>query len=117
MNNYKRLWLATIAGAVLGIFCIIGIGLRLGFSGNEMLLLGAWYNRLIMGLIIGLAGGITVWKGKSNWVWRGLMFGLIVSFAWYLDTGFRDIMGFFAGLVYGLIIDFVATRYSQKKKA
>ncbi|MBU0731698.1 hypothetical protein KKC88_02355 [Patescibacteria group bacterium] len=117
MNYSKRLWLAVGAGAALGVFCIIGIGIRLGFAGNEMFLAAAWFNRVVMGLMIGLAGGITVWRGKSNWVWRGLFFGLIVSFAWYLDTGFRDIMGFFAGVVYGLIIDFIATRYSQKKKA
>ncbi|MBU0671037.1 hypothetical protein KKF29_02660 [Patescibacteria group bacterium] len=116
MNYSKRLWLATATGATLGIFCIIGIGLRLGFSGNEYLLAGAWFNRLLMGLMIGLAGGITISRGKSNWAWRGLLFGLIVSFAWYLDTGFKDIMGFFAGVVYGLIIDFVATRYSRNKK-
>lgn len=110
----KRLLYAVITGALLGILCIVGIGFRLGFAGNEVFLFSAWFNRLIMGLVIGLAGGISITRGKSNWVWRGLIFGFIVSYAWYLDTGYRDLVGFFAGVVYGLIIDGVATYYERR---
>jgi len=110
----NRLLPAVIAGALLGVLCIIGIGFRLGFSGNEVFLFSAWFNRLIMGLVIGLAGGIFISRGKSNWVWRGLILGFIISYAWYLDTGYRDLAGFAAGVVYGLIIDGVATYYERR---
>jgi hypothetical protein len=112
MFNKKRLQISLILGALLGILCIIGVGLRLGFEGNQLLLLATWYNRVIMGLVIGLAGGIIVIKGKYNPLVRGLLLGLMVSLAWYLATGLRDIVGFGAGLAYGMAIDYLATRYS-----
>ena len=43
----KRLVAALVTGMVLGIFCIIGIGLRIGYSGNEMFLISAWVNRIV----------------------------------------------------------------------
>lgn len=111
----KRLVIAILTGAGLGIFCIIGIGWRLGFDGNGLFLVSAWFNRVVMGLAIGLAGSVKISGGALNRLWRGALFGLIVSFAWYLDTGFRDFMGFLAGIGYGIIIDWAATRYGEKK--
>jgi hypothetical protein len=35
---------------------------------------------------------------------HGLMAGTLVSFAFYSSTNFQDLMGFLAGLVYGVII-------------
>lgn len=110
----NRLILATLTGAFLGIFCIIGIGFRIGFSGNEWFLFSAWYNRVIMGLIIGLAGSLVFLKNRFNPLFRGLILGFIVSYGWYLDTAFRDPMGFMAGLAYGIIIDWLATSFSKK---
>ncbi|MCU0679408.1 MAG: hypothetical protein MUC28_03110 [Planctomycetes bacterium] len=111
----KRLTIAILAGAGLGVFCIIGIGFRLGFASNGLFLASAWFNRIIMGLVIGLAGGLKISGGKLNWLWRGAGLGLLVSFAWFFDTGFRDFMGFMAGIGYGIIIDWLATRYGQTK--
>ena len=112
--NKKRLKTALISGALLGIFCIAGVGLRLGFVGNELFLFATWYNRLIMGLVIGLAGGITLIKGKYNPLVRGLLLGTMVSLALFLSTEMRDPLGFMAGVVYGPIIDIVASRYSEE---
>jgi len=108
----KRLTIAVLTGAGLGIFCIIGIGFRVGFTDNGLFLASAWFNRVIMGLMIGLAGGIKISGGKFNWLGRGALFGVLVSFAWFLDTGFRDFMGFLAGIGYGIIIDWAASRYA-----
>ena len=124
--TYLRIVIAIITGAILGVFCIIGVGLRLFLSqtlvGNEWYLIGMWYNRVVMGLLIGLAGGIIIVKWKpdvtigsktfvfdSNVIPRGLILGLIVSSAIFISSGFIDITAFFAGIVYGLIIDFLAT--------
>jgi len=110
----NRLFLATLIGAILGVFCIIGIGYRLGFDGNWLFLLSAWYNRLIMGLIVGLAGSIILIKNYSfNVLIRGALLGFLVSLSWYLATEARDFMGFLAGIFYGIIIDFFSTRYSK----
>lgn len=112
MFNKKRLKISLALGGLLGILCIIGVGLRLGFDGNALFLFATWFNRVIMGLIIGLAGGLTLIKGKSNPLLRGLVLGALVSLAWFLDTGLRDAVGFSAGLAYGMVIDYLATRYS-----
>lgn len=104
----KRLTLSIITGALLGIFCIIGMSYRFGVEGNEWFFAATWFNRVLMGIIIGLAGNI-----KLNPALRGILFGLIVSFSLYIATDFRDSSGFGAGIVYGLIIDWVATKYSK----
>jgi len=109
----KRILISTITGGLLGILCIVGVGLRLGFSGNWLFLFSMWYNRVLMGLLIGFAGSFMIVKSKKNFYLRGLFFGLIVTSAHGLSTGFRDIPSFFAGLFYGLIIDYIATKYGD----
>jgi len=107
----KRLSIAIITGIILGIFCIIGVGYRFGFTGNELFLFATWFNRLLMGLVIGLAGSLKLIKGKFNPLLRGILLGLIVSFSFYVATDFRDLTGFIAGIVYGIIIDYVSSKY------
>ncbi|MBN2250612.1 MAG: hypothetical protein JW724_00875 [Candidatus Altiarchaeota archaeon] len=114
MFNKKRLKIALVSGALLGIVCIAGVGLRMGFEGNELFLLATWYNRVIMGLVIGLAGGLTVIRGRFNPVVRGLLLGTMISLALFLSTELRDPLGFTAGIAYGPIIDVVASKYSKE---
>jgi hypothetical protein len=119
--NRKRLGIAILTGVLLGILCIIGVGIRIpgGYLVNLVFLIGMWYNRVIMGLVIGLADEIVIIKGENSRMWanaivRGLLFGLIVSAAIFLSTEFRDLPSFFAGLAYGVIIDLVATALTQR---
>jgi hypothetical protein len=115
--NRKRLGISVIIGAILGILCILGVGTRLGFSGNEWYLFGMWYNRVLMGLLIGFAGSWKIIEGKENAtknaVVRGFILGAIVTSAILFSTAFRDIISWAAGLVYGIIIDYLTTRYSE----
>ncbi len=113
----KRLRDSLLLGAVLGIFCIIGIGLRLGFEGNALFLFSAWYNRVILGLVIGLAAPLVFIKGSANRFIRGGVLGLLVSFAWFASTDFIDPLGFAAGIVYGVIIDALITNEAKTKIA
>lgn len=108
----KRLAIGVLMGSFLGIFCIIGVGLRIGFEGNKLYLFAMWYNRVIMGLVIGLAGGLRFIDSKHNVLVRGFILGLLVTASITFTSEFRDWPSFFAGLVYGMIIDWVATRYS-----
>jgi len=112
MINKKRILIALLTGAILGIFCIVGVGTRIGFE-NSVFLIAMWYNRVVMGLLIGLAGEIKIIKGPRNVFIRGVLIGLFVSSAIFLSTEFRDVPSFFAGIVYGIIIDFVATKYEK----
>jgi hypothetical protein len=45
---------------------------------------------------------------------RGALLGLLVSFAFYSSTGFEDIVGFIAGIVYGVIIEYAALKLDKK---
>ncbi|MBS3761304.1 hypothetical protein [Halodesulfurarchaeum sp.] len=107
----KRLAIGVLMGAFLGVFCIIGVGLRIGFEGNKLYLFAMWYNRVIMGLVIGLAGGLRFIDSKYNVLVRGFVLGLLVTASITFTSEFRDWPSFFAGLAYGILIDWVATRY------
>jgi hypothetical protein len=61
-----------------------------------------------MGLVIGLADRI-----KLKPILRGGLLGLLVTTAFFLSTFLADLLGFLAGIVYGMIIDYVATKYSS----
>ncbi|MEK6961093.1 MAG: hypothetical protein AABX47_08025 [Nanoarchaeota archaeon] len=111
----KRINLAILVAAILGAFCIIGAGMRLGYAGNAIFLSALFVNRLVIGLVIGLAGGLKLIKNKTwNTILRGAMLGLIISGSFYLTTLFYDTPGFFAGIVYGMIIDYCATRWGKQ---
>ena len=97
----------------MGVFCILGVGLRIGFDGNLLFLFAMWYNRVVMGLVIGLAGGLRFIDSKYNSLVRGFMLGLVVTAAISFTSEFRDWPSFFAGLAYGVIIDWAATRYGD----
>lgn len=108
--NQKRITVSVFTGAFLGIFCIIGVGTRIGFNSNIIYLMGMWYNRVIMGLLVGLAGEIILIENdRNNSILRGAIIGLVVTTGIFLSTSFRDIPSFFAGIVYGIIIDYVST--------
>lgn len=102
--NKKRLITAIIVGAILGVFCIIGASVRFQFERDVFYLSSLWYNRVIMGLVIGLTHKP---KSKMMTVARGALLGTIVSFAFYLGTGLVDHTSFVAGIIYGVIIALV----------
>src|SRR5690554_4001470 len=103
MIDKKRLIISIMVGSILGIFCIIGAQLRSGFDKDAVYLFAFWYNRFLMGVVIGLLSPTSLKKSLI----RGLIIGLIVSFAFYSTTGFSDIIGFVVGLFYGVIIAYV----------
>ncbi len=106
----RRVILSVVTGAGLGILCIIGVGTRIGFDGNELFLFAMWYNRVVMGLLIGLASDLKLIDSDKNFIVRGAFLGLFVTSAITLTSGFLDWPSFFAGVVYGIIIDWVGTR-------
>ncbi len=119
MIGRKRIIVSLIMGAILGVLCIIGVGGRIegGYLPNIVFLIGMWYNRVIMGLLIGFAGELHLAGDEDASPWinpliRGLLFGILVSLAIFLSTEFRDIPSLFAGFAYGPIIDIITTRYS-----
>jgi len=112
---YLRTLISTGLGVILGIFCILGVSQRLPVSPEpnaSIYLLGAWYNRLIMGIMIGLAGELHFLSDKyriTESMIRGVVIGAIISVSFsFLQQKFT-LTYFFAGITYGLIIDSVTT--------
>ena len=103
----RRMLVCIVTGALLGVICIIGAQLRSGFERDAVYLFSFWFNRVLMGLVIGLA-----WNKLNTLqaIGRGAILGLLVSFAFYSSTGFEDAIGFIAGIVYGVIIEYAALR-------
>ena len=112
-NKNKRIVLSILTGAILGIFCILEASVRIGWQGNQLLIFALWYNRLIMGLLIGLAGNLIIIKQDWNWVFRGASLDLVVSAAYFFTSGAVDWVSLFAGVVYGVIIEFVLKRFAS----
>jgi hypothetical protein len=106
----KKILFGLGLGALLGVVCIIGAQVRSGFTQPISYLLAFWYNRLVMGFVIALLPFIN-WKTA---LLRGAAVGMFISFAFYISTGFSDFIGFFAGIIYGVIIE--ATLYQLRKK-
>ncbi|MFW5788004.1 MAG: hypothetical protein ACOCV3_07020, partial [Halanaerobiales bacterium] len=99
----KRMKTSILTGVLFGLLCVLGFIFRKGFSDNSLFVLALFYNRVLMGIVIGMAAerkGVKV-------LLRGALLGLIVSLAFYLSTSFRDPITFFSGIVIGLITDAV----------
>ena len=118
--NWKRLIVALVVGALCGLFCAYGtsqldpesIGIP-GFEITFALLAATFYNRLLIGLVIGLSGGIVFLKGKlANAALRGAILGAIVTVAISFYGGAEILIVF--GIIYGIIIDVAATKFAGK---
>jgi hypothetical protein len=108
----KRMKISLIMGVLLGIVCVIGANVRSGGEASITFIFALWYNRVVMGLLIGAA-----WKniGLPKALARGAFFGLVVSFAFYSATSFGDPVSFLAGVIYGIIMEFVAFKLVDGK--
>lgn len=109
----SRMLVCVISGAILGILCIVGAQVRSGFNHDASYLFSFWFNRLLLGVVIGLAWGKL---STLQVLGRGALLGLLVSFAFYSSTGFKDVVGFIAGIGYGIIIEYAALRLRGKAR-
>lgn len=98
----KRMKVSLIGGVLLGLVCVLGAYIRSGFTASPIFVFSLWYNRVIIGLVIGAPW---VEKEKSKVLIRGALLGLLVSFAFYSATGFEDPISFAAGIIYGIILE------------
>ncbi len=104
----KRMKICISMGIILGLLCIIGALIRSGFKADTIYLFSLWYNRLLMGIMIGLA---SYTNNLPKLLIRGTVLGFLVSFAFYSAIGFHDVISFLAGIVYGVIIEAIAYKY------
>lgn len=106
----QRMIKSLIAGVLLGLVCVVGAYVRSNFTASADFVFALWYNRVIIGLLIGAP-----WKSvnRNHSLFRGAILGLLVSFAFYSSTAFQDPISFIAGIVYGVIIE--AYLYKQQQ--
>lgn len=112
---HKRVLVGIISGAVLGVVCIIGASLRSTEQLETIYLFSFWFNRVLIGLVVGLISKNTL---KLRII-HGAMFGTLVSFGFYSATNFADVVGFIAGIVYGVLIALAIYNFDklESKKA
>ena len=120
--NWKRLILSIPLGMIMGVICILGLSQRIPVEGvapnNTIYLLGGWYERLIMGVMIGFAGELVIFKSKKNLLnafVRGAILGLFTSAGFGFFQQFVDLPFFFASIIFGGTIDIIATYFSSNK--
>lgn len=103
----KRYIICLIGGFITAGICVGGM-----ISGGRVevttpILLASIGNRVLIGFVLGISG----WK--IHWVWHGLMVGLIVTPSSSLVI-LPDMTGFLmytiAGMIYGLMIEFIASK-------
>jgi len=105
----KRLKICIATGAILGVFCIVGASLRSGFQRDAIFICF-----MVQSTDYGFDDWISWWKpgmAKNNWPRRLFWFGRFSCF--YLSTGFTDVVSFLAGIVYGIIIEYIAFKYDD----
>jgi hypothetical protein len=105
--------LSLIIAGIFGVFCAYGTSTVEipGFDITMPYLLTIFYSRLMIGLVIGLAENIQLLKKELlNSILRGAIFGAIVSVSISFYGGGAIFMA--AGIIYGLLTDFIATKLS-----
>ena len=107
----KRMRVSLLCGAILGVVCIIGAMMRSGGTAGIAFLFALWFNRLLMGMVI---GAIKENAGTVGSILRGALIGLVVSFAFFSAAGYGDWVSFLAGIVYGVIIELFAHRFGRQ---
>ncbi len=109
----KRLIISLLIGALSGLFCIYWTYLEMsGFQITTQYLLTIFYNRLLIGFVVAISESIKIFnKDPQNSISRGALIGVIISIGLYIQTGS---LGFIPpGIVFGVIADFLATKYGS----
>jgi hypothetical protein len=114
--NGKRVLIATFIGVLAGIFCAYGtlmVGGQLNFTVTTAILASAFYQRVLIGFVVGIADGI-----KLKPILRGALMGIVVGMAMSIIPlvdadigGALTLLGF--SMVYGIIADVVATKLTE----
>ncbi|MEW6528381.1 MAG: hypothetical protein AB1391_00685 [Candidatus Micrarchaeota archaeon] len=116
--NTKRILIATAIGLLCGLFCAYGAKMMADSGGANFvvttgILASIVYNRVLIGFFIGIGDSI-----KLHPVLRGAAIGVIITMAMSIIPivdgnviGGLPLLAF--GIVYGVIADVVATKFSK----
>ena len=116
--NSKRMIITLTLGALAGVTCAIGtlIGNNPIFQISLMYLIYLWYNRLMLGFVIGIADNVRIINHDlGNSIIRGALIGAILSIILVIIPGLAAYSFILAGVVFGIIIDLVATKLAPSE--
>lgn len=105
--NLKRISISIALGFIFGAVCLYGTMNSIPGQLSPPILATIFYDRLLLGLVIGVAGGLPV-----NPILRGAVLGAAVSLIIAIPSGYIGALLLGAGVVYGVLIDWAATRFS-----
>lgn len=105
IKNSRRLVVTMVSGMLFGLLCVVVASKRFGSEISFYMLFSLWFNRFLLGILIGAPWDEVSLK-KS--LLRGASLGLIVSFAYFISTGFSDILSFISGIMQGMIFELIA---------
>jgi len=111
--NWKRLIIALVIAALAGALCAYGTTMAdiPGLIVDTPLLATIFYGRLMIGLLVGLAGGVAIINGElKNAALRGAILGAVMSVGLGFYGGMEIMI--IAGAAYGLIADVLATKFA-----
>ena len=106
--NTRRIKISVGLGVVAGTICLYGTVTSIPGVLTLPILATIFYDRVLLGFVVGIAYGL-----KIHPLIRGAIIGAVVSLLIAIPSGITGgalLMG--AGVVYGIIIDIVATRFS-----
>ena len=104
----KRFLACMLGGVIAAVICLVGRQIIFGFP--EILwenIAATVANRLLLGFVIGISG----WR--INYLLHGAVLGLILSLTVSIGFIADNVLGFFlftfAGVIYGLMIEWLST--------
>ena len=100
--DVNRMVIALIIGAIFGIICVWGTS-QAPNPGDWLtieFLIYVWYNRLMLGFVLGISDKIEIIKSKyGNSALRGALIGTILSIILVIIPGWVAISYLFAGTI------------------
>jgi hypothetical protein len=112
--NWRRIVLAILLGLLCGLFCMWTTSETSSNPISFTALLAVGYNRIILGLVVGLSGKLMIRP-----VLRGAIIGIFISLEIALPSLNSWFFGFvaymLAGIVYGIIIDSLSSWLAKEK--
>ncbi|TFF94593.1 MAG: hypothetical protein EU544_04270 [Promethearchaeota archaeon] len=115
--NGKRMIVCVILGAISGAICATGTTILqpVSYSITMAFLFYIVYNRIVLGVFIGLVGEVTFVDNEIlNPILRGALFGAIISVIMIIIPEISSMNYLIAGIVFGAIIDLIGSKLAPQ---
>lgn len=106
--NTRRIKFSLALGVVAGAICLYGTMTSIPGVLTIPILATIFYDRVLLGFVVGIADGL-----KIHPLIRGAIIGAVVSLLIAIPSGvIGGALLMSGGVVYGIVIDLVATKFS-----